>query len=428
MTKLTKKDDSVKKIKTDQSFVHIKHNITIRQYKYWYLIIKFFNEKIQQGIQPDSNGFYFEPRSSFMNYIGYDQETKALEADIEALRKESIILNYLKKDGRPEIHGMGFISEYKITSNMIGFRLPSFIEQVVKGDYQSQKMFLMLDWGVFNSFSGKYEAIIYKLCLDYIGIKRTPCFTIDEFRDYIGLKNDEYKQFKRLNEWVIKKSLQAIENNENCDVTIKVEYIKEGRSVVGLFFTVNYKKNEVLQLKQLEPTTAFSSTLIPIPIDRQVKYLEIYSEEQIQANIARANEYIEQLKANGKAVNMGAIYNKAFTENWGEQKLAEKQLQQQEEELRKIELEKKQKRQEEQLRLQNKKQQEENELIEYFESLHEDMKVDLITRMLKKIRPVKAMHDKFKASYDEYGTDISKHSIAFQGNLMEEIKEFKLTE
>lgn len=425
MGNLAKKDDNVKTIKTNQSLVHIKHSITIRQYKYWHLLLKFFAEKIEQGVQPDSNGFYFESRARIASYIGYDQMTKELKSDIEALRKESIIINYLEKDGKPAIHGMGFISEYKITSNQIGYRLPSFIESVVRGDDQSKKMFLSLNWEIFNSFSGKYEAIIYKLCKDYIGVGRTPYFALDEYRDYVGLKKDEYREFKRLNEWVIKKPLLAIKVNEDCDITVKVEYTKVGRSVVGLYFSMEYKKQGKLPFKEFQPISAFSFAQVSISPDRQSKFLEMYSEDQIMAIIERANEYIAQLRDNGKPVNMGAIYNKAFSDNWGQEKLIEKQHEKFAEEKRKQEEDQRKQRDEERLFLNNKKIQEEEELHALFHSFDESIKSMLIEKMLDKIKPVKIMFDKFKLEYQDHGTNIKQHSIAFQGHLLEEIKAYK---
>ena len=334
MTNLTKSDDAVKNITMNQSLVHIKHSITIRQYKYWHLMLKFFSEKIDKGLSPDKNGFYFESRSKFAEYIGYDIKTTDLKMEIEALRKEPIIINYLEKDGKPAIHGMGFISEYKITSNQIGYRLPSFVENVVRGDDESKKMFLLLNWNIFNSFTGKYEAIIYKLCKDYIGIGRTPYFTIDDYREYIGLKKSEYVAIDNLTRRCIKNPTININNDENCDISVQIEFEKQGRKIKGLFFKVEYKKQGVLPFEEFKPCSAFAFAKISIPQEKQIKYLEMYSEEQIAAIIERANDYVAQLERNGKPVKIGAIYNKAFSDNWGSEIIESKQGKQEEQEKR----------------------------------------------------------------------------------------------
>lgn len=158
-------------VKTDQSLVHVRHSITIRQYKFWHLILKSFGEQIKQGVQPDSNGFYYHSIPQISEFLGYDVVRSELRKDFEALRIEPIIVNYLEKDGQPAAHYMGFVSEYKILAKRVGFRLPSIVENIIRNEEQNQQMFLLLNWNIFNSFSGKYEAILYKLCRDYIGVE-----------------------------------------------------------------------------------------------------------------------------------------------------------------------------------------------------------------------------------------------------------------
>ena len=169
--------------RTPQELVHIKHSISARQYKYWFLLLKGYKELIEANTQADKDGFYSVSLSDISNLMGYEPVKKELKADLEALRQQPIIINYLEKDGKPVTHGMGFLSEWKVSSTKISFKLPSFIEKVVQGNLEAKQMFLLLNWDIFNSFGGKYEAIIYKLCKDYIGVGRTPYFTVEEYRD-----------------------------------------------------------------------------------------------------------------------------------------------------------------------------------------------------------------------------------------------------
>lgn len=304
--------------RTPQELVHIKHSISARQYKYWFLLLKGYKELIEANTQADKDGFYSVSLSDISNLMGYEPVKKELKADLEALRQQPIIINYLEKDGKPVTHGMGFLSEWKVSSTKISFKLPSFIEKVVQGNLEAKQMFLLLNWDIFNSFGGKYEAIIYKLCKDYIGVGRTPYFTVEEYRDYIGLKENEYKQFFRLNEWTLTKPIKNINDNEMSDILVKVVLEKKGVKVIGLHFEMEYKATTpVLEIAPIEPNPAFKKSLITIPPNKQLEYLGQFSEDQIKAIIDRANGYIDKLKADGKKASVGAIYNKAFLESWG---------------------------------------------------------------------------------------------------------------
>lgn len=305
-------------IRTPQELIHVRHTISARQYKYWFLLLKTYKELLESGAEKDEKGFYDVSLAHISNLMGYEPVKKELKADLEALRQQPIIINYFEKDGKPVTHGMGFLSEWKLTSTKISFRLPSFIEDVLKGDLEAQKMFLLMNWDIFNSFSGKYEAIIYKLCKDYIGVGRTPYFTVEEYRDYIGLKDDEYSSTDDFNKRCLKNPIKNINNSEMSDILVEVVFAKKGRKIIGLHFEMEYKATTpVLEIASLEPNPAFEKSLITIPPNKQLEYLGQFSEDQIKAIIDRANEYINKLKADGKKTSVGAIYNKAFSESWG---------------------------------------------------------------------------------------------------------------
>lgn len=327
--------------KTPQELVHIKHTISVRQYKYWFLLLKAYKGLIEANTQADKDGFYSVSLSDISNLMGYEPVKKELKADLEALRQQPIIINYLEKDGKPVTHGMGFLSEWKVSSTKISFKLPSFIEKVMQGDLEAKQMFLLLNWDIFNSFSGKYEAIIYKLCKDYIGVGRTPYFTIQEYRGYIGLNNDEYKDFKSLNRRTLSEPIKNINKNKSSDILVEVEFDRQGRKVVGLYFTMEYKEKnaQLIEAAPIEPNPAFEKSLITIPLDKQLEYLKQFSEDQIEAIIERANEYAQKLADDGKKVNFGAIYNKAFGEGWGLETLETKKRAEAEAEAKRLEAE-----------------------------------------------------------------------------------------
>lgn len=379
--------------RTPQELVHIKHSISARQYKYWFLLLKAYKELIEANTQADKDGFYSVSLSDISNLMGYEPVKKELKADLEALRQQPIIINYLEKDGKPVTHGMGFISEWKVSSTKISFRLPSFIEKVVQGDLEAKQMFLLLNWDIFNSFGGKYEAIIYKLCKDYIGVGRTPYFTVEEYRDYIGLKENEYKQFFRLNEWTLTKPIKNINDNEMSDILVKVVLEKKGVKVIGLHFEMEYKATTpVLEIAPIEPNPAFEKSLITIPLNKQLEYLGQFSEEQIKAIIDRTNDYIGKLKTDGKKASVGAIYNKAFAESWGldnwEAEQKEKAKAEERKRQAKAEREAEAKAQKEREELIKKEKEIKNYCIDIFWKLEDEQQTEIIEIVKQRINPI----------------------------------------
>jgi hypothetical protein len=308
-----------KHLKTPQSLIHIRHTISLFQYKLWILLLQEFKRQFDAGEPADENGFRYVSMSYLEKHLGYTPNRKDLINDLRALRKEEICFNYLEKDGYKAQYFAGFISEVKATRLNVGFKFPSLIDEVMLGLDDAKAIFQMLNWNVFNHFSGKYEAIIYKLCKDYIGVGRTPYMTVEELREYMGIKTTEYAEFMKLNEWVIKKPMKSINSSDISDIQVDAVYNRNGRKVVGLYFTVKSKHQTMLPFVEFQVNPAFDCAKVTIPIAKQQEYLDAYTPEQISLSIERANAYCEDLEKKRKSVNYGAIYETAIRENWGAQ-------------------------------------------------------------------------------------------------------------
>lgn len=306
--------NSTPSIKTPQELIHIKHRITLRQYKYWVLILKSYRESYEHGIEPSDGGFFYMPMQRLTHHLGYEPNKAELRADLEAIRKEAIIYNILGKDGKAAQRGSGFISEWEVSSNWIGYKLPDFLVKCVERLDLRNAIFHQLNWNIFNSFSGKYEAILYKLCKDYVGVQRTPYMDISVFREYMGLSETEYFAFKDLNKFVISGPLKKINTSNLSDIEIEALFSKEGRRVVGVQFHVKRKHRDDFGFGDYP---AFAEARITIALAQQQKYLADWPSEEIALAIDRANAYADDQEKKGQAVNLGALYHTAITQGWG---------------------------------------------------------------------------------------------------------------
>ena len=301
-------------IKTPQELVHIKHKITLRQYKYWVLILKSYREAYENAMQANDSGFFYMPMARLTEHLGYEPNKNELRSDLEALRREAIIYNVLGKDGKAAQRGSGFISEWEVSSNWVGYKLPDFLVKCVERLDLKNAIFQQLNWNIFNSFSGKYEAILYKLAKDYVGVQRTPHMAINVFREYMGLRENEYSAFKDLNKYVISGPIKKINDSNLSDITIEATFTKDGRRVAGVQLIVKRKHQMDLDLGD-DP--AFSAARVTISLAQQRKYLEEKPAEEIALAIDRANEYASDQERKGNEVNLGALYQTAITQGWG---------------------------------------------------------------------------------------------------------------
>ncbi|MFZ3047981.1 MAG: replication initiation protein [Desulfatirhabdiaceae bacterium] len=317
MLNLTPKEPARPIIKTPQELVHIKHKISLLQYKYWVLMLRAYREVYEEtGSSMGDEQYCYLPMKRLSEHLGYEPKTADIERDLEAIRIEPIIFNVLEKDKQKAKTGRGFISEWYVSSNRVGVIFPAVIRQAVEQLDSRQSIFHLLNWSIFNSFTGKYEAIIYKLCKDYVGTGKTKYMPLETFRQYMGVQAHEYPDFKRLNQWVISGPVKRINESAVSDITIKPEFKRETRKVVGLWFHVASKKQTIMDFGD-DP--AFRFAKVTIALAQQRKYLDEKGAELVELCIQRANEYGEKQEAQGKQVDYGAIYRKSIEENWGEE-------------------------------------------------------------------------------------------------------------
>jgi len=308
--------DTLELVKAPQAVVHIKHSITLQQYKIWLIVLQKFREFYLGGEQYDENGLFRIQKSEIDDLIGYEVQKTKLRNDLNALRKEDIIISILGKGGEKSEQGMGFISRWELSSKTVAVELPPFLIKVMKGLDQPKAMFQLLNWNIFNHFSGKNEAVVYKLCRDYVGAGNTPYMTISEFRTYMGLNHNEYEQFMELNKFVIKRSVEKINQSSISDIEIEAQFRTEGRRKIGLYFKVTKKKQTSIQFAEIEDNPAFRYSKIHIETSLQMEYLSMRTADEIELCIERANEYGQAESEKGNTPNYGALYRKSITDGW----------------------------------------------------------------------------------------------------------------
>ncbi len=316
-------------VKTHQAFVHIQHRISLRQYKLWICLIRAYREAFISNSKPDEHGFYKIENQYIVDMLGYEPSKKDLTEDLTALRSETIIYNTLEKDGKPVQRGSGFISEFKRASTWVGIVFPSFVVENIANleDREKKTIFGAIEWFIFDSFSGKYEAVLYKLCKDYVGVGRTPYMTVADYRAYMGLKPHEYSEFKDLNKFVIGGPIKKINASELADIEInpEIEFKREGRKVAGFQLFIKTKQTAGVLLDTANQSI-FEAARVPISVQTQRKYLDAYKAAEVTLAISRANGYADEQIRAGKNVNYGALYHTAITTGWGAEQQAKAAL------------------------------------------------------------------------------------------------------
>lgn len=319
--------------KVPQALIHITHKCTLLEYKLWMcLCINAINILKISGTSDNNNQRFYLTKSAIESVAGVNCLRNDLLLNyLDRLKSSEITINYLKKD-----HGVTvdftFISDGWIEDGGVYYVLPDILIALLMSD-DSYKIFHIFDWSYFNRFNGKYESIIYKLCKDYLGTKKTPSFTIEQFREYCGVEPTfENKYFVRD---VINKSVDFI-NSEDLDITIEA-CLTYGRykKIKSIHFTMRKRDNvskKIINRAQQALTTSNTelseevlqklNEIIIISMTDFKKLVarhgDTISPEDLEVIVRRTNTYINGLIESGKPVNNPvAIYTTAIKQRWG---------------------------------------------------------------------------------------------------------------
>ena len=257
------------------------------------------------------------------NALQYDSKNdKHLKQVLKDLIDIKIEWNILDKDKQNVWGALALLAEAKIVNGVLRYGYAPTLRKKLN----NPNVYARINLSLQNRFKSKHTLALYELFVDYFniekGIGQTPLISVEDFRKLMGLRDKEYKQFKHLNDALIKKALNEI--NEKSNLKSRVEYIKQGRSVVGLKFYISKNAQNTIDLDAIKSKVPKGQKTLPIPefeIYNQKLFETLMSEFGISKNkvieILKTHDefYIEEvLEAVREQIQAGNIKNiGAFT-------------------------------------------------------------------------------------------------------------------
>ena len=102
--------------------------------------------------------------------------------------------------------------------------------------------------------TSKYATRLYELLIAWREVGKVPQIEISEFRNRLGLLDDEYTAMHNFKKRVLEPSIQQI--NEHTDITVAYEQHKKGRLISGFSFRLKQKQQAKKIETKRDPDTA----------------------------------------------------------------------------------------------------------------------------------------------------------------------------
>ena len=169
--------------------------------------------------------------------LGFDSHNyDHLKVTLKSLVDCTVEWNILGKNNKEVWGAASLLAEVKIEDGLCFYQFSHTLRQKLHNPLMYTKLNLRLQ----NRFKRQYALILWEVCFDYFDVHwgrgETPFIPLEKFRELIGVKTDEYRTFKALNQKIIKPAI--IEINNLTDYFVEVEQKRFKRKVAELKFSI----------------------------------------------------------------------------------------------------------------------------------------------------------------------------------------------
>lgn len=159
-----------------------------------------------------------------------------LKEALRALISCKVEWNVFSKDREKDWIATTLLAEARINNGLCTYAYAPTLREGL----HNPRMYARLSLSMQNKFSSKHAQALWELCVDTLDETRrygeTSFISLADYRKFLGLPEDVYPEFKKLNKWVIKDPIAEV--NRVTDFQVKAEYKREGRHVRAVKFKV----------------------------------------------------------------------------------------------------------------------------------------------------------------------------------------------
>ena len=207
-----------------------------------------------QGITADSK---LEIHASdYANQFNVTNETayEVLKSAVNNLfeRKFSYIAEY-KKTGKTGIVRSRWVSRVFYVDTLAILEI-TFAPDVVPLITRLEEHFTSYQLKQVSQLTSKYAIRLYELLIAWREVGKTPQIELAEFRNRVGVEDNEYQRMELFKRRVLEPSIKQI--NEHTDITVTYEQHKKGRAISGFSFRFKQKPQPKKLESKRDPNTA----------------------------------------------------------------------------------------------------------------------------------------------------------------------------
>lgn len=194
---------------------------------------------------------------SYVNQFNVTRQTayQALKDACKDLFARQFSYQEVNKRGNIENVLSRWVSEIRYIDDEATVKL-IFAPAIVPLITRLEEQFTKYELQQISNLSSAYAVRLYELLIAWRSTGHTPVIELPEFRQRIGVLEDEYTRMGNFKDRVLNLAIAQI--NEHTDIKVKCDQHKKGRNISGFSFTFKQKKEVTANNKNSNPLDLFS--------------------------------------------------------------------------------------------------------------------------------------------------------------------------
>ena len=233
----------------DNALINASYNLELTEQRLIMLAIINARES-GQGITADSKLEIHASDYEKLFNVSIDASYKALREAVNNLfnRQFSYTAEY-KRTGKTGIVRSRWVSRIFYVDDLALLEI-TFAPDVVPLVTRLEEHFTSYQAKQVAHLTSKYATRLYELLIAWREVGKVPQIEIGEFRNRLGLLDDEYTAMHNFKKRVLEPSIQQI--NEHTDINVTYEQHKKGRLISGFSFRLKQKQQPKIE-KPVDP-------------------------------------------------------------------------------------------------------------------------------------------------------------------------------
>ena len=222
----------------DNALINESYNLDLVEQR---LILLAIVEARESGKGINANDPLEVHAESYINQFNVARQTayQALKDACKDLFARQFSYQEINKRGNVENVLSRWVSEIRYIDDEATVKLifaPAIVPLITRLEVQFTKYELQQ----ISNLSSAYAVRLYELLIAWRSTGQTPVIELTEFRNKIGILDDEYTRMGNFKDRVLNLAIAQI--NEHTDITVKYEQHKKGRNISGFSFSFKQKK------------------------------------------------------------------------------------------------------------------------------------------------------------------------------------------